>query len=102
MVIGNLTGYTSSGYGSGNTLRPQTNQELQVQRQPVTLDAQLDPKTPNEYSVSSLPSVIPPPERTSDTKSPEKRTSQNSDPASRAFLAVANYQPRTNRIDVSV
>ncbi len=102
MVIGNLTGYVSSGYGSSNSLRPQANQEAQRQRQPVTLDAQLDPKTPNEYSVTQSPAVIPPPERTSDSKSPDKRTSQNTDPASRAFLSVANYQPRTNKIDISV
>jgi len=100
MVIGNLTGYASSGYGSNNILRPQPNQESQ--RQPVTLDAQLDPKTPNEYSVAQSPSVIPPPERTSEGKSPDKRNSQNTDPASRTFLAIANYQPRPNRIDVSV
>lgn len=104
MVIGNLTGYVSSGYGAGGNLRPHAAQEREPanQRQPVTLDAQLDPKTPNEYSVSPSPSVIPPPERTSDTKAPDKRTSQNNDPASRAFLSVANYQSRPNSIDISV
>lgn len=102
MVIGNLTGYVSSGYGSGNTPRPQANQDSQGPRQPVTLDAQLDPKTPNEYSVAQPPSVIPPPERASEGKSADKRNSQNADPASRTFLAIANYQPRANRIDISV
>jgi hypothetical protein len=104
MVIGNLTGFAPSGYGSGLRSLRETNQEREPvnQRQPVTLDAQLDPKTSNEYSVAATHPTLPPPERVSDDKSLDRRTRQNSDPASRAFLSVANYSSTTHKIDVRV
>ena len=97
MVIGDISGYSSLGLGS---LRPQKpNVE---ERAPVTLDARLDPRAPNEYAVGPFPTIIPPPERPGDAKSAEKRTSQSNDPVSRAFLSVANYSPTIHRIDLEV
>ena len=97
MVIGDISGYSSLGLGSLRPHKPNADE-----RAPVTLDARLDPKAPNEYSVGPIPKIIPPPERPSDAKSAEKRTSQNNDPASRAFLSVANYSPTIHRIDLEV
>lgn len=95
MVIGDFLGYAAQG--------SVYSQRSQVPARPaVTLDAELDPKTPHQYSVQTKPQVIPPPERATEAKSAAKRANQNSDPVSRAFLAVADYQPTYHRIDVKV
>lgn len=97
MVIGDFLGYGAYGRNAVYT------QQSKAQARPaVTLDAQPDPKAPNQYSVQTKPQVIPPPERPSDTKSAGKKANQNTDPVSRAFLAVENYQPRIHRIDIKV
>lgn len=97
MVIGDFRGYASLGLG-GNFARTNPNSE----RSQVTLDARLDPKKPNEYSVQVPAPVIPPPEKTSDVKNTPKRAPQNNDPVSRAFNAVADFQPRKSKIDIYV
>src|SRR3954467_9620560 len=98
MVIGDYLGYSTLAPGAAYTQRPQP----QV-RPGVTLEAEADPKTPHQYAVNLKPQVIPPPEQASEAKSAAKRPNQNSDPVSQAFLAVADYQPRTyHRIDVKV
>jgi hypothetical protein len=84
MVIGDYLGYSSLGYG---VLRTRINP---TERDAVTLEAKLDPKKPNEYSVQPTPTLIPPPEKTSDTKNTGKRVPQNTDPVSRIFNAVAD------------
>lgn len=96
MVIGDFLGYSSYGQGSVYTQRPTP------ARPAVTLDAEPDPKTPNQYAVQTKPQVIPPPERPSEAKSSGKKANQNTDPVSRAFLAVENYQPTYHRIDIKV
>jgi len=97
MVIGDFLGYSSLGFGGLPQQRPS------VQERPsVTLDAQIDPKVPNEYAVPLTPKIIPPPERPSEVIVPDKRTSRSNDPVSRAFLTVANYQPIVNKINITV
>jgi hypothetical protein len=98
MVIGDFLGYSTYGQGSVYTQKPNAHT-----RPAVTLDAEPDPKTPHQYAVQTKPQVIPPPERPSEAKSSAKKANQNSDPVSRAFLAVENYQPTTyHRIDIKV
>lgn len=98
MVIGDFLGYSTLGQGAAYAQRPQA----QV-RPAVTLDAEPDPKTPHQYAVNTKPQVIPPPERISEAKYAAKKANQNTDPVSRAFLAVADYQSTTyHRIDVKV
>ncbi|RZA09856.1 MAG: hypothetical protein EOO68_00345 [Moraxellaceae bacterium] len=97
MVIGDFLGYSTYGQGSVYTQKPAT----QV-RPAVTLEAERDPQTPHQYRVLTKPQVIPPPEATTDAKSASKKSNQNSDPVSRAFLAVADYSPTYHRIDVKV
>lgn len=97
MVIGDFLGYSSLGLGS-----PFARNHVNNERNAVTLDAKLDPKKPNEYTVQTPPPVIAPPEKTSDVKSAAKRAPQNTDPASRAFNAVADYETPTHRIDIRV
>ncbi len=98
MVIGDFLGYSSLGLGSP-LLRNNHNPE----RNAVTLEAKLDPKKPNEYSVHVPTPVIPPPEKTSDAKNTAKRAPQNTDPVSRAFNAVADYELRqVHRIDTYI
>jgi hypothetical protein len=105
MVIGDYLGYSSYGHGSYA-------QRSTPARPAITLDAEPDPKAPNQYIVKAtvdviaspvIPSqVIPPPERATETASSGSKTHQNTDPVSRAFLAVENYQPTFHRIDISV
>ena len=97
MVIGDFLGYSSLGLGS-----PLTRNHVNNERNAVTLDAKLDPKKPNEYTVHTPPPVIAPPEKSSDVKNAAKRAPQNTDPVSRAFNAVADYEPRMQRIDIHV
>jgi len=97
MVIGDFLGYSTYGHGAVYTQKPQS----QV-RPAVTLEAERDPQTPHQYSVTTKPQVIPPPEAATDVKSSGKKANQNNDPASRAFLAVANYRPTYHRIDIEV
>ncbi len=97
MVIGDFLGYSSYAQGSVYTQRPNAQA-----RPAVTLDAEPDPKTPHQYSVQTKPQVLPPPERPSEAKSVSKKANQNTDPVSRAFLAVENYQPTYHRIDIKV
>jgi hypothetical protein len=106
MVIGDFLGYSSYGQASAYAQRPAP------ARPAVTLDAEPDPKTPNQYIVQAtsdvnaspvIPSqVIPPPERATEAASSGSKTHQNTDPVSRAFLAVENYRPTFHRIDISV
>ncbi len=97
MVIGDFLGYSSLGLGSALTRN-----NFHPERNAVTLDAKLDPKKPNEYAVQTPPPVLPPPEKTSDVKNAGKRAPQNSDPVSRAFNTVADYETRVHRIDVHI
>jgi hypothetical protein len=97
MVIGDFIGYTSLGLGS-----VRAHKFSAPEREAVTLEAKLDPKTPHEYSVQSAPPVILPPEKPTETKAPAKRHPQNSDPVSRVFLSVADYAPTVHKIDISV
>lgn len=99
MSIGDFVGYSTSGYTQGSVY---AQKPLAPARPAVTLDAEPDPKTPHQYAVQTKPQVIPPPERPSEAKSTVKKPNQNNDPVSRAFLAVANYQPVYHRIDVKV
>lgn len=97
MALGNLAGYSSLGLG-GNFSRINP----QGERSQVTLDAKLDPKKTNEYSVQISPPVITPPEKISEVKNASKRYPSNDDPVSRAFNAVADYEPRRRNIDIYV
>lgn len=96
MVIGDVSAYASLGFG-GIRSYPNANAE----RNSVTLEANIDPKSPNQYTVA--PAVIPPVEKPSDSKSSGKKAPENTDPVSRAFNAVANYRssPRS-QIDVYI
>jgi len=96
MVIGDFLGYSPYGPGSVYAQRPTP------ARPAVTLDAEPDPQTPNQYVVQTKPQVIPPPERPGEAKSSDKNANHNDDPVSRAFLAVENYQPTYHRIDIKV
>jgi hypothetical protein len=99
MVIGDYLGYSSLGYG---LLRTQINPK---ERDTVILDAKLDPKKPNEYSVQTTLNspLIPPPEKTGEAKSSSKRAPQNTDPVSRIFNAVADSTSiRKSIIDIFV
>ncbi|MFO1388450.1 hypothetical protein [Cellvibrio sp.] len=97
MVIGEFTGY--SAYGTGANYA----QRSQVQARPaVTLEAERDPQIPHQYRVAATAQVIPPVEPATEAKSGGKKAPQNNDPVSRAFLAVANYQPSRSRIDIKV
>jgi hypothetical protein len=95
MVIGDFLGYSSLGYA-------QPRSPHYAERNAVTLEAKLDPKKPNEYAVQLSPPVIPPPEKTSDPQTAGRRAPQNTDPASRAFTAVANFESRKPLIDIYV
>lgn len=95
MAIGDLPAYSVMN-------GVQWHKPLNTERSPVTLDATVDPKKPNEYSVRMAPPVIRPPEKTSDIKYTAKRPPQNTDPVSNAFNAIADYGTRTYRIDVYV
>jgi hypothetical protein len=99
MGIGDFVSYSTSGFAQGSVY---TQKPLAQQRAAVTLDAEPDPKTPYQYAVQTKPQVIPPPERASEAKSTVKKPNQNNDPVSRAFLAVADYQPVHHRIDIRV
>lgn len=99
MGISDFVGYSTSGYAQGSVY---AQKPLAQPRPAVTLDAEPDPKAPHQYAVQTKPQVIPPPERPSEAKSPVKKPNQNNDPVSRAFLAVADYQPVRHRIDVRV
>jgi hypothetical protein len=97
MFIGNSLGYSSLGLGGALA---RTNS--QSERNTVTLEAKLDPKKPNEYSVQTPTPSIVAPEQVSDNKNAAKRAPQNTDPVSRAFNAVADYESFTHRVDVRV
>lgn len=97
MVIGDFVGYSSLGLGANfSRINPHN------ERNQVTLDAKLDPKKPNEYSVHVTPPVISAPEKSSDLKEANKRFPKNDDPVSRIFHAVEDYQPRPRKIDIYV
>lgn len=98
MVIGDFLGHSSLGLGS-----PLLRNSYSQERNAVTLEAKLDPKKPNEYSVQTSVPVIRPPEKTSDTKSAGSRAPQNTDPVSRVFNAIADYELRqVHRIDTYI
>lgn len=97
MVIGNSLGHSSLGLGGALS-----RSNFQSERDNLTLEAKLDPKKPNEYSVHAPAAPIAPPEKTSDTKTASKRFPQNLDPVSRAFNAVADYAPQAHKIDIHV
>ena len=95
MVIGDLSANVA--YGNLRLQKPFT-----PERQPITLDAKLDPKKPNEYSVLESSPVIAPPDKAAEAKNTSKRAPQNTDRASRAFHAVENFQSNSHRIDLFV
>lgn len=97
MVIGDFLGYSTYGQGSVYTQKPQAQP-----RPAVTLEAERDPQTPHQYRVATRQELIPPPEAVTEAKSSGEKSNRNTDPASRAFLAVANYRPTYHRIDIKV
>lgn len=97
MVIGDVSAYASLGFGG---VRAYPNN--QAERNNVTLDANVDPKKPNEYAVQVSQPIIPPVEKTSDSKNSGKKAPENTDPVSRAFNAVASYRSVRPLIDVYV
>ncbi|RYY76798.1 MAG: hypothetical protein EOO52_04685 [Gammaproteobacteria bacterium] len=97
MAISDFTGYSSVLQGNAYWQKP-----VSITRPAVTLDAEPDPKTPHRYAVNTKPQVIPTPEKPSELKNLLKRPNQNTDPVSRAFLAVADYAPIYHRIDIRV
>ena len=97
MVVGDFLGYSTLGQGSAYLQKPGS-----AVRPAVTLDAEPDPKTPHQYAVNTKPQVIPPPERPSEAKYSAKKPDQNTDPVSRVFLAIENYEPTYHRIDIRV
>lgn len=97
MILGDFSGYSNVGQGSAYLQKSPG-----FARPAVTLEAEPDPKTPHQYAVNTKPQVIPPPERASEAKYTAKKPNQNIDPVSRAFLAVADYQPTFHRIDIRV
>jgi hypothetical protein len=98
MVINDFSGNSSLGLGA--TARLQKSPALE--RSGVTLQAQLDPKAPHQYSVSLPPEVISPPERVTDTKPPGKRDHQNTDPISQLFFSIEDYGPTIHKIDIKI
>lgn len=97
MVIGDFYGYPSLGLGA-NFSRIQPKPE----RSQVILEAQLDPKKPNEYAVRLASPSITPPEKTAEVRDAGKRFPKNDAPVSRIFNAIEDYQPRPQRIDIYV
>lgn len=97
MVISDSLGYSSLGFSAA----PARN-NFHAERNAVVLEAKLDPKKPNEYSVQTLDTAFVPPEKASETKGSGKRAPQNTDPVSRAFNTVAEYEARMHRIDIHV
>lgn len=97
MVIGDFIGYSAYGLGGNYSQRPQAQP-----RSAVTLEAERDPQSPHQYRVASAAQVIPPAEPATDAKSSGKKAPRNNDPVSRAFHAVADYQPRRSQIDIKV
>jgi hypothetical protein len=97
MVISNFVSYSSLGLGA-----------IQRQgvpasgRQAVTLDAKLDPEVPNKYAVEITPPVMEPPQKIPEAKSGSKKLNQNKDPASLAFISVADFKPTIHKIDIRV
>ena len=109
MVIGDFVGYSSLGLGSlrgGAMGRDRQHNAVAFENKTgVTLDAKLDPKSPNEYTVQVAPKgqeVIRASEKPSDVKSVAKRLNNNHDPVSRAFFSVADYSPKIHKIDISI
>lgn len=97
MVIGDFIGYSAYGLGANYS------QRQQAQARPaVTLEAERDPQRPHQYTVATSTPVIPPVEPSTEAKSGGKKAPRNNDPVSRAFHAVADYQPRRSRIDIKV
>lgn len=102
MVISNFVSYSSLGLGA-----IQRQGAPAPGRQALTLDAKLDPKAPNEYAVelalSDIPAaVIEPPQKMSEAKPGNQQAHQNKDPASLAFISIANFKPATHKIDIRV
>lgn len=97
MVIGDFIGYSAYGPGTAYSQRPQAQT-----RPAITLEAERDPQSPHQYSVAAAPQVIPPIEASTDAKSVGRKAPRNNDPVSRAFHAVADYQPSRPLIDVRV
>lgn len=97
MVISNFVDYSSLGLGA-----VQRQGSYAPARQAVTLDATLDPKTPNEYAVQIAPKIIDAPQKVSEIKSVSKKLNQNTDSASRAFISVADFKPTIHRIDIHI
>lgn len=92
MDIGNFLGYSPIG---------STYRHPAPLREAVTLEARVDPRSPNEYSVQ-LPAEIFKLKDESARESSAQKPYQNRDPASRAFFAVADYHPVKHNIDLFV
>lgn len=94
MVIGNVLGFSSVGsaYARAAPLR-----------EAVTLEARVNPHSPNEYAVQ-LPAEIfkLKAESAASGDSAVSKPYQNRDPASRAFLAVADNAQVKHNIDIFV
>ena len=107
MVIGDFVGYSSLGLGSlrsGSMGKDrQQNTITSEKKTGVTLEARLDPKAPNEYSVQvASQELVRAPEKSSDVKSVAKRLNNNNDPVSRAFFSVADYSAKIHKIDIKI
>ncbi|MES2673563.1 MAG: hypothetical protein V4660_04955 [Pseudomonadota bacterium] len=102
MVISNFVSYSALGLGAIQR------QGVPVPgRQALTLDAKLDPNVPNEYAVELALSdlaapVIEPPQKTSEAKPGSKKLNQNKDPASLAFISIADFKSATHKIDIHI
>lgn len=94
MVIGNLLGYSSVGSAYTRTA---------PLREAITLEAKLNPQSPNEYSVQLPAEIFKLKDERADAEySASAKPYQNRDPASRAFLAVADFKPAQHNIDIFV
>jgi len=95
MVIGDFVGYSS--LGSAYTRGVST-----PARPAVTLEAKRDPESSHEYSVQLLPAVAESGEEQARLEEFMKKSQQNRDPVSQAFMGVADYKPAKYKIDVFV
>ena len=97
MVINGFSNYSSLGLGAVGKQGPHT-----YARQSLTLDASLDPKTPNEYAVHIAPPVVEPPQKATEAKHTSKKLNHNNDPVSRAFISVATYKSITHEVNIFI
>jgi len=93
--VGDFLGYGSIGSAYMRPLNPPV-------RESVTLEAKVNPESPHEYSVHMTPELFKLQQDHAEAEYSAKKSHQNRDPASQAFLGVADYKPVKHNIDIFV